>query len=255
MLSADTRQFYDDLSPFYDLIYEDWDVSMERQGTAFGALITSELGTLAPEIRVLDAACGIGTQALPLARQGFQVTGRDLSGEAITRLRREASARHLTIDAGVADMRAVASSVSGSYDAVLACDNSLPHLMADEEILTAFRQFRHVLRPGGLCIASVRDYAAVPRGVDTTHPYGERHRGNETFTLRQEWHWEDTTHYSVTLIVEGGATPPRPILRTTARYYAVTTERLLELMAEAGFVNCRRMDDLIYQPVLLGDAA
>ena len=220
-----------------------------------GALMASELGTLAPETRVLDAACGIGTQALPLALRGFRVTGRDLSERAIARLRREAEARHLSIDAGVADMRAVASSVSGQYDAVLACDNSLPHLLNDADILAAFRQFRDVLRLGGLCVASVRDYAAVPRGVDAIHPYGERHRGGETFTLRQEWHWDDAAHYRVTLVVEKGAGSSEPVLRTMTDYYAVSTERLLELMAEAGLVDCRRRDDVIYQPVLLGRAA
>lgn len=253
--SADTRQFYDDLSPFYDLIYEDWDASMERQGAALGALLASELGSLARETRVLDAACGIGTQALPLAVRGFRVTGRDLSEGAIARLRREAEARHLNIDAEVADMRAITSSVSGQYDAVLVCDNSVPHLLTDADILVAFRQFRDVLRPGGLCVASVRDYAAVPRGIDTTHLYGQRHRGHETFNLRQEWHWQDAAHYRVTLVVEKGASVSKPVLRTAAQYYAVSTERLLELMAEAGLVDCRRRDDVIYQPVLLGRAA
>jgi glycine/sarcosine N-methyltransferase len=98
---VETRQFYDDLAPYYDLIFEDWDASMSRQGAALTHLIESELGTPDPEApptRILDVACGIGTQALPLARLGFQVTARDLSPGAIARLRREAEVRQVVID-------------------------------------------------------------------------------------------------------------------------------------------------------------
>lgn len=35
-------------------------------------------------------------------------------------------------------------------------------------------------------------------------------------------------------------------------YYAVSTERLCELMREAGFENVKRLDGAFYQPILLG---
>jgi hypothetical protein len=36
------------------------------------------------------------------------------------------------------------------------------------------------------------------------------------------------------------------------RYYAVTIERLMQLMAVAGFVDVERRNDVLFQPVLLG---
>ncbi|HXE66520.1 MAG TPA: hypothetical protein VN630_05735 [Rhodanobacteraceae bacterium] len=36
------------------------------------------------------------------------------------------------------------------------------------------------------------------------------------------------------------------------RYYAVTAERLMQLMSEAGFVDVQRRDDVLLQPVLVG---
>jgi 2-polyprenyl-3-methyl-5-hydroxy-6-metoxy-1,4-benzoquinol methylase len=110
----ETKQFYEELSSYYHLIFENWDASMARQGDALVQLIDSELGGIQGGVRVLDTACGIGTQTLPLAARGFHLTARDLSPAAIARLRSEAEVRQLIIDAGVADMRQVASSVSGT---------------------------------------------------------------------------------------------------------------------------------------------
>ena len=45
--------------------------------------------------RVLDCACGIGTQSIGLAQQGFQVTATDISAAAITRARTESQRRGL----------------------------------------------------------------------------------------------------------------------------------------------------------------
>jgi glycine/sarcosine N-methyltransferase len=102
----DTKQFYDDLSSYYHLIFEDWDASMARQGDALVQLIEAQLGRLpAGNVRILDAVCGIGTQTLPLAERGFQLSARDLSPAAVARLQREAEARQLVVDAGVSDMR------------------------------------------------------------------------------------------------------------------------------------------------------
>ena len=252
---VDAGDFYDALAPYYDLIFVDWDASMARQGDALAALIDAELGPgVAPaSVHVLDAASGIGTQALALAARGFRVTARDISNGAIARLRREATARGLGLDAAAADMRAVATTVTASFDVVLAFDNSLPHLLSDADLELAFRQFHAVLRPGGALLCSVRDYDTVERGVATTFTYGERRRGDEVFRPRQEWTWDGTTHYQIAFIIErDGPNGPAVPLRAVTRYYAVSIPRLLQLMAHAGFVSCRRLDEALYQPILIG---
>jgi SAM-dependent methyltransferase len=250
----DTRQFYDDLSSYYHLIFEDWDASMARQGDALVRLIEAELGEIQiSSVRVLDSACGIGTQTLPLAARGFQVAARDLSPAAVARLQREAQIRQLVVDTAVADMRQVASRVLGSFDVVLAFDNSAAHLLDDNDLRAAFQQFFNVLRAGGVFLCSVRDYDKVQRGEPATHQYGRRQYRGETFYLRQEWSWDDPFHYEGTIIIEKET--PNGLTRelcTASRFYAISTKRLLELMGEAGFQNCRRIDETLYQPVLIG---
>jgi SAM-dependent methyltransferase len=249
----ETQQFYDDLASYYHLIFEDWDASMARQGDTLVELITAELGQHTTDLRVLDAACGIGTQTLPLAARGFRVAARDLSPAAVVRLQREAEARQVIVDAAVADMRQVTSSVSGSFDIVLVFDNSLAHLLNDNDLRRAFQSFLTVLRPGGLFLCSVRDYDKVQRGVAATHVYGPRQYHGDRFQLRQEWSWDDPMHYQSTFIVDRETSEGvRRELCTVSRFYAVSTERLLELMREAGFQQCRRLDETIYQPILTG---
>lgn len=239
------------------MIFEDWEASQARQGTALRQLIAAELGPAREprDTRILDAACGIGTQSLPLAEAGYQVTARDLSGGSIARLQRIAAERGLRIEAGVADMRHVAGSVSGAFDVVLALDNSVPHLLTDSDIQAAFEEFRSVLKPGGLGLCSVRDYDQIAH-ADAVHPYGERRTEDGTFRVRQEWTWDHASpHYDLVLVVEKLAPGvPEEILSVTSRYYAVSTSQLLTMMAGAGFKDCRRLDQVIYQPILIGRA-
>jgi len=42
------------------------------------------------------------------------------------------------------------------------------------------------------------------------------------------------------------------VLEAVTRYFAVSIARLLALMREAGFTDCRRLDEIMYQPVLVG---
>lgn len=251
-----TAQFYTDLASYYDLIYADWQESMTRQGEALARLIRTYLPPERRDApRLLDVAAGIGTQALPLAARGFRVTARDSSPGAIARLTHEAAERELSVDAGVADMRGVAAAVTGRFDAVICCDNSLPHLLSDDEISAAFRQFRAVLADGGVCVCSVRDYGAIAPRTPGGHDYGERRRGPSLFHVWQEWTWRGATHYDMTLVVEEQlASGACQRVRATSRYYAVPVARLLELMAGAGFVASVRIDDAFFQPIVLGRA-
>jgi SAM-dependent methyltransferase len=178
---------------------------------------------------------------------------RDLSPKAVARLKQEADARRLDVDAAVADMRRIKESVYGEFDAVLAFDNSLAHLLSDDDLRVAFREFVSVLRQGGVFLCSVRDYDKVQRGERVTHMYGPREFAGKRFHLKQEWEWVDPMHYRGTFIIDR-ETPNGSVreLCTTSQFYAVSTERLIELMREAGFQDCRRIDKTIYQAILTG---
>ena len=51
-----------------------------------------------PGMRVLDMACGTGTQAIALAKQGLMVTGIDLSPAMLVKAQRKATVAGVSID-------------------------------------------------------------------------------------------------------------------------------------------------------------
>ena len=127
------RQFYGDLSEVYHLVFEDWDRSIDRQGEALTGVLTrwpSATGL------ILDAAAGIGTQALALAMRGFTVVGSDLSDRALARAQFESGVRDVTPSFVCADFRSLPLR-SGFADVAIACDNALPHLPSHRDITTA----------------------------------------------------------------------------------------------------------------------
>src|SRR3954454_1536934 len=73
--------FYDRITPFHHLIFEDWDRSIESQAEQLAGIIRDHWG--ADTRSILDVSRGIGTQALALALRGYRVTASDLSAPAV----------------------------------------------------------------------------------------------------------------------------------------------------------------------------
>jgi SAM-dependent methyltransferase len=246
-----TSDFYDTLAPYYHLIYADWEVSIGRQSRALDAIIRSTGG---PRPRsVLDASCGIGTQSIGLAQLGYEVTASDLSPSAVERLQREASQRGLSIPCSVADMRGVHAHHRRLFDVVIACDNSIPHLLSDADILAAFEDFHRCLAPGGLCLISVRDYATMDMSARVQlHPYGVRQVAGTRYVLLQVWELRGPLYDTTFYVIEHGEGAQPVTHASQATYYAVPIITLMRLMEQAGFSEVRRIDGKLFEPVLVG---
>ena len=152
-----TEHVYQRLAERHRLFYADWDGFVRREGVWLDALLRP-LGAH----RVLDCTCGIGSQAIALALDGYQVTAADLSEANL------AEAQHLAdaLDAPVlwqqADVRRLdEGDLGGPFDAVISLGNSLPHLLTEEDMLAALRQMARQARPGGLVLVGQRDWDAI----------------------------------------------------------------------------------------------
>ncbi len=69
--------FYDALAADYDALFDDWWTAAQWHASVVDGMLRRH--GVAPASRVLDCACGIGTQALGLAALGYEVTGTDVS--------------------------------------------------------------------------------------------------------------------------------------------------------------------------------
>jgi SAM-dependent methyltransferase len=241
-------QFYDELSPYYHLVYTDWQRSICAEAEVLDRIIRSQCPGAR---RVLDVACGIGTQALGLAQLGYELTASDISGESVDRAGKEAAQRGLKIAVSVCDMRQASQHHRTSFDAVIACDNAVPHLLTDPEILSAFRECHACTRPGGVFVISVRDYDKEQRSGVQFKPHGVRQVGGVRYIVFQVWEFSGSIYETSMYIVEDdGASPKSRVMRTS--YYAIGIGQLLELMRQAGFQDVQRIEGDFIQPILIG---
>jgi SAM-dependent methyltransferase len=98
-----------------------------------------------PHALVLDAGCGSGRHAHPLARAGHRVVGLDRSAVLLRAARRAAAVRGPRFVQG---SYAVLPFPAGRFDAVLSLGSSLGY-DGEEGDRAALREFRRVLAPGG----------------------------------------------------------------------------------------------------------
>jgi SAM-dependent methyltransferase len=242
-----TADFYERLAPYYDLLFQDWEASSARQAAQLDAVIQAAWGP--PPRRILDAAAGIGTQALGLAALGYQVTASDIAPAALARLAAEAARRGVSLATAVADLRFL-DTVHGPHDVVLACDNALPHLLTDHEIQQALSACYRCLVPGGGLLVSLRDYPSTPRTGQETHPYGDRYRDGKHYQLFQVWEWDGPCYdFALHIRIDAGLpTEYEEVLRS--RYYAISPRRVCRLMEACGFEEVGLADVGFYQTLL-----
>jgi glycine/sarcosine N-methyltransferase len=221
---------------------------------------------------VLDCSCGIGTQAIGLALCGHRVAASDISAAAVVRAAREARARGAAPRVtAVADMRHLPFADS-SFDAVVCADNSLPHLLTEEDVLPALSGMRRVLRRGGALALTVRAYDAIlrERPVSITPQPSTLPDGRRTVTF-QLWHWHedgeryDLEHFQLLpddrdfQLLPGNRGPSAPLALAQglgaagaeagsggwrvavrrATYWALSRQRLTGLVLAAGFTDPR----------------
>lgn len=188
------ENYYNLLAPYYKLIYPDWDASVRHQAYLLDGIIREYFGEQA--LTILDAACGIGTQSIGLAQLGYQVTASDLSPAEIEQARAEALRMGVEINFHVADMRTVWETYQQQFDVVIACDNAVPHLLNDDEILLVFKQFYLCAVPGGGCIITVRDYAQLERKDQITQmaPRLVHHTDSGQIVMFDLWHFDGDTY-------------------------------------------------------------
>lgn len=240
--SVDQGQLFDSIAADYDLLLADWDNDLIEQGRQLDAFIRQHAA--GPVQSVLDCTCGIGTQCIGLARLGYQVTGTDISGKSIARARREATRFEVNVRFSVADLRTLDTTITDDFDCVISCDNSLPALLTEKDVRSGLRQMNTCLKPGGLCLISIRDYRQIfeekkrfhPRQVHETLP------GRTVVFDLWDYPGRDMVVFNVFYLKEGSKG-----WRVATRkmvYRAIYERDMVTMLAETGFRDIQIVKEL-----------
>ena len=154
-----TQTFYDNLASQYDKLFLDWQATTQEQALILDKIFTAH--GFEKNAKILDCACGIGTQATGLAAIGYQVTGSDISDGELTEAKQRAAKNHVSVHFEHADFCALSDTFAEQFDIVIAMDNALPHMLTDTDLAAAIKSIVNQITDGGLFVASIRDYDAL----------------------------------------------------------------------------------------------
>lgn len=152
------------------MIYDRYAEVYDRSGQSdFSERARAYLDRLLPRHQwtgrsVLDLACGTGTLALALARQGFRVTGVDASPAMLAAAQAKAADAGLSITFLCQDMRELR--LSESVDLAVCFYDSINYLLSLEDLARTFGRVAAALAPGGLFVFDT----TTPSMYESLHP-------------------------------------------------------------------------------------
>jgi hypothetical protein len=190
------------------------------------ALAAARLGTCEPGALILDAGCGNGRHALPLARAGYRVVAFDRSAPLLAAGRR--SARGARWPMFVRGCYASLPFGTGRFDAVLSLGTALGYL-GDDGDQRAVCEFRRVLVPGGRLVIETLHREELEAGL-TAHEERTLPGGG---TLRLDRCFDPACgilHEAQRLRTEAGWGPARAY---DMRVYGI--DELASMLKQAGF--------------------
>lgn len=244
------QTFYDSMASDYDKLFQDWQASMTTHAAFLdGAFAAAGFGR---DARVLDCACGIGTQSIGLAKLGYPMTASDLSAGELAEASRRAEAHGVTVRFAQADFRTLEQVFAEQFDIVIAMDNALPHMLTAADLSRAVRSMADRVRPGGLFVASIRDYdRLVEEKPDHSAPYIHKTPQGQRVSF-QTWDWKGENYRFTQYIIEDEG--DLRIGKFDCEYRATRRRELTQLLKAAGMAEVEwklPAETGFYQPVVV----
>lgn len=235
-VSNDTTAFYDSVAEHYPLFYRDWETQLDREGLSLRAIFRNK-----GVERVLDAACGAGTQAIALAKLGFDVVACDPSAGMLRKASEVAVQYDVLnkIDFQRIDFLHLHDVVKGPFDAIVCKGNSLPHLLLDEEIENTLLIFYELMRPGGVLVIGMRDFGPFMEDRPQFIPgFAHENEDGSEFITFDLWEWHDGPPVIATqnlFIIQGSEKPGYKTVKRRVRYRPLSTDEVKVVLLERGF--------------------
>lgn len=224
------QSFYDNLASQYDKLFLDWQATTKEQALILDGLFKHN--GYGNQSKILDCACGIGTQAIGLASMGYNVTASDISDGELEEARQRAMKNNLKIYFKHADFRVLSKTFSQEFDIIIAMDNALPHMLTKSDLEIAIKSITSRLATGGMFVASIRDYDALLNDKPPySAPYIHKTEKGQRVSF-QTWNWNGDNYKLTQYIIEDDIS-----LKTSkfeCEYRAVRREELTNLLLSNG---------------------
>lgn len=245
-----TQTFYDSLATQYDKLFSDWQVTTREQAALLNKLFVNN--GFDRSAHVLDCACGIGTQAIGLALLGYQVTASDISDGELAEAKVRAKKNGAELRFAHADFCALDQAFSEQFDLVICMDNALPHMLSQSALEAAVKSIVGRIRPGGMFVASIRDYDALLLDKPPySPPYIHKTELGQRVSF-QTWVWNDEQYQLTQYIIDDEGEPQ--VSKFSCVYRATRRDELTQLLLANG---CSEVvwkfpeDTGFYQPIVI----
>lgn len=100
--------------------------------------------------RILELCCGTGRLTIPLAKEGFDITGVDITASMLEKATIKAAEANLNIEFIEADMRAL--DLPQQYDLIFIPFNSIHHLYTNDDLFQTLQTVKKHLKKDGVFI-------------------------------------------------------------------------------------------------------
>ena len=234
----------------YDKLFLDWHAASKEQAVILHRIF-HKYG-FNTNARILDCACGIGTQAIGLAALGYQVTASDISDGELIEAKARAERHGVTLRFKHADFCALSDTFSERFDIVIAMDNALPHMLTSEALESAVKSIVGQIRAGGLFVASIRDYdSLLQEKPPYSPPYIHKTEKGQRVSF-QTWVWQGDNYHLTQYIIDDEEA--LQISKFECEYRATRREELTRLLSDSDCseVNWKFPEETgFYQPIVI----
>ena len=224
------QNFYDQLAEKYDQLFLDWQATTQEQAIIIDRLIR-QFG-FDSHTPLLDCACGIGTQAIGLARLGYPVTASDISEAELKEAEQRAGQNSVTIRFAKADFRNLSRTFSEQFSIVIAMDNALPHMLSKDDLESAIKSITNQIADGGIFVASIRDYDALLADKPPySPPYIHKTAKGQRVSF-QTWEWQGDLYRLTQYIIDDEES--LGISKFVCQYRATRRDEMTQLLKANG---------------------
>lgn len=234
ILSVD--EFYARAAALWPETESRWRAGIEAEAERLHELFSEGVGRSA-----LDCTCGEGTQALALARLGWQVTGTDCVEASLATAAARAEGLGLAVNFARCDVRELGATSLGRFDLVLSC-MALDNLVEDGAIEAAIYSMAGRLAAGGNCYIRLRDFGQLMSRRLRYEVREERETASGRRLRLEDWHYEDDNHVVYVQAYLADAARPWETEHIALRRRIVRRTDLEAALHAAGLLYIRFLD-------------